>query len=82
MKVFKIIMNVFGIIVASFLSILLVLALIATPVISSTSAFFKGKNIHKIISSVDYARIIEVQMGDYLSEEDIERFTDDYGRIQ
>lgn len=26
--------------------------------------------------------LIEVQMGDYLSEEDIERFNDDYGRIQ
>ena len=25
--------------------------------------------------------LIEVQMGSYLSEEDIERFTDDYGRV-
>ena len=26
--------------------------------------------------------LIEVQMGSYLSEEDIERFTDDYGRVE
>ena len=26
--------------------------------------------------------LIEVQIGSYLSEEDIERFTDDYGRVE
>lgn len=64
MKVFKIIMNVLGIIAASFLSILLVLTLILAPMISSISAFFKGENIHKLLSGIDYARIIEMKTGD------------------
>ncbi len=64
MKVFKIIMNILGIIAASFLSILLVIVLMATPLVSAVSAFFEGENVHKILSSVDYAKIIEAEMGE------------------
>lgn len=64
MKVFKIIMNIFGIIAASFLSILLVIILMATPLISAVSAFFEGENIHKILSGIDYAKIIEAEIGE------------------
>lgn len=64
MKVFKIIMNIFGIIAASFLSILLVIVLMATPLISAVSAFFEGENIHKILSGIDYAKIIEAEIGE------------------
>lgn len=62
MKVFKIIMNVFGIIGASFLSILLVIALAVTPVVSAATSFLQGENIYKIISSVDYSEIISSGM--------------------
>lgn len=64
MKVFKIIMNIFGIIAASFLSVLLVIVLMATPLISAVSAFFEGENIHKILSGIDYAKIIEAEIGE------------------
>lgn len=64
MKIFKIIMNILGIIAASFLSILLIIALMVTPIISAVSAFFKGENVHKIISSIDYAKIIEAEIGE------------------
>ncbi len=62
MKVFKIIMNILGIIAASFLSILLVIVLMATPLISAVSAFFEGENVHKILSGIDYAKIIEAEI--------------------
>ena len=62
MKTFKIIMNVFGIIGASFLSILLVIVLIATPMVSAVTAFFQGENISKIVTSVDYTEIIAAEM--------------------
>lgn len=64
MKVFKIIMNIFGIIAASFLSVLLVIVLMATPLISAVSSFFEGENIHKILSGIDYAKIIEAEIGE------------------
>ena len=37
---------------------------------------------HRIenISEIDPLEIIEVQIGDYIDEEDIERIEDDYGR--
>lgn len=62
MKTFKIVMNVFGIIGASFLSILLVIALMATPMVSAVTAFFQGENISKIVTSVDYTEIIAAEM--------------------
>ena len=51
MKVFKIIMNILGIIGASFLSILLVIALNVTPVVSAASSFLQGENIYKMIQN-------------------------------
>ena len=62
MKVFKIIMNILGIIGASFLSILLVIALNVTPMVSAASSFLQGESIYKIISSVDYSEIISSEM--------------------
>ena len=39
--------------------------------------------IHRIenISEIEILDIIEIQTGDYLGEDDIERLEDDYGRI-
>ena len=62
MKVFKIIMNILGIIGASFLSILLVIALNVTPVVSAASSFLQGENIYKMIASLDYSEIISSEM--------------------
>lgn len=62
MKAFKIIMNIFGIIGASILSVLLVIALTAMPIVSAATSFIQGENIHKIISSVDYSEIIASEM--------------------
>ena len=62
MKIFKIIMNILGIICASFLSILLIFALTVTPMISAAASFLQGENIYKIISSLDYSEIISSEM--------------------
>jgi len=62
MKAFKIIMNIFGIIGASILSVLLVIALTAMPIVSAATSFIQGENIHKIISSVDFSEIIASEM--------------------
>ncbi len=80
MKTFKIIMNVFGIIGASFLSILLVIVLMATSMVSAVTAFFQGENISKIVTSVDYTEIITAEMdmseiGD-MQEAEIEMFNE------
>ena len=62
MKAFKIIMNVLGIIAASFLSIFLVFALLATSLVSAASSFFQGESIYKVLASVDYSEIITAEM--------------------
>ena len=58
MKVFKTIMNVFGIIAASFLSLLLVVVLVVTPMVSAVSSFFQGENIHKLLTSIDFSKMV------------------------
>lgn len=63
MKAFKTIMNVLGIIVASILSIVLIVVLNTTLVVSAATSFFEGKNIHKLLSNVDYSQIITSEMG-------------------
>ena len=63
MNVFKKLMNVLGIIAASVFSILLVIILIMMPVLSSIGVFFEGENIHKLISDIDFAKVIESEMG-------------------
>ena len=45
------------------------------------SVMIPCKSIHRLANEGEKSLvIIEIQYGDYLSEEDIERFTDDYGR--
>lgn len=63
MKVFKIIMNILGIICAGFLSIILIFSLAVTPMISAAASFLQGENIYKIISSLDYSEMISSEMG-------------------
>lgn len=58
MKIFKKVMNVIGIIMASLLSILLVIGLMAVPVVSAVSSFFKTENIQKILADIDYTQLI------------------------
>ena len=62
MKVFKIIMNILGIIVASLLSIFLVILLTIAPIFSAVTSIFQGESIYKIISSLDYEEIIMSEM--------------------
>lgn len=46
------------------------------------SVFIPCQSIHRLANNgTDLLVIIEIQYGDYLSEKDIERFTDDYGRV-
>lgn len=45
------------------------------------SVMIPCKSIHRLANEgTELLVVIEIQYGDYLSEEDIERFTDDYGR--
>lgn len=40
-------------------------------------------SVHRLSNETDKPlALIEIQLGDYLSEDDIERFTDDYGRVE
>ena len=62
MKAFKIIMNILGIIAASFLSIFLIASLVTIPVVSAGSSFFSGKNVYKLLVGLDYTDIVESGM--------------------
>ncbi len=45
------------------------------------SVMIPRESIHRLANNgSELLLVIEIQYGDYLSEEDIERFTDDYGR--
>ena len=45
------------------------------------SVMIPRESIHRLANdAAENLLVIEIQYGDYLSEEDIERFTDDYGR--
>ena len=47
------------------------------------SVFIPVEAIHRIANHGDTElRVIEVQCGDYLGEDDIERFEDNYGRVE
>ncbi len=47
------------------------------------SVFIPVEAIHRIANHSDTElQIIEVQCGDYLGEDDIERFKDNYGRVE
>ena len=63
MKSDKKIINILGIITAAVLSIILVILLVALPMVSAATSFFKAKNIHKVIADIDYSQIITSEMG-------------------
>lgn len=69
MDTFKKVMNVFGIIAASILSIFLVVSLVAVPVISAATSFFEARNIQKVLAGIDYSQMI---MGEMSSGESAE----------
>lgn len=58
----KTVLNVFGIIGASILSIFLVISLVTTPAVSAVSSFFKTENVQEIFSSIDYSKMITAEM--------------------
>lgn len=62
MKTFKTIMNVFGIIAASILSIFLIISLVVTPTLSVATDFFKSDSIQEIISEMDFSKLISSEM--------------------
>ena len=62
MQTLKKVMNVLGIIATGLLSIFLVVFLVATPVMSAATSFFKTKNIHKVLASVDYTQLLAAQI--------------------
>ena len=48
----------------------------------NTSVYVPKGSIHRLGNPGDEVlEVIEVQCGEYLGEDDIERFSDDYGRI-
>lgn len=63
MQTLKKVMNIFGIIAASILSVFLVITLVATPVISASSSFFQARNIRKVLTSIDYSKLVTSEMG-------------------
>lgn len=49
---------------------------------SGDSVFIPSGTMHRLSNEQkEPLEVLEVQIGDVLSEEDIERFTDDYGRV-
>ncbi len=51
-------------------------------ILPGESVMIPCKCVHRLANEKkDLLVVIEIQYGDYLSEEDIERFTDDYGRV-
>lgn len=69
MKSSKKVINILGVIGAVLFSILLVILLVLTPVVSAGTSFFRAKNIHKVITSVDYSQIIMFKLGEESTEE-------------
>lgn len=52
-------------------------------VVAGSWIFIPRNTIHRVgADDTDYVEFYEVQIGDLLSEDDIERFEDDYGRIK
>jgi mannose-1-phosphate guanylyltransferase/mannose-6-phosphate isomerase len=52
-----------------------------TEVLSGNAVYIPAKSMHRIMNpSKEMLRIIEVQTGSYLGEDDIIRYEDDYGR--
>ncbi len=58
MKSGNTVLNVFGIIAAAILSVILVVVLIAAPVISSVSSFTDPQTIREMITKLDYAELL------------------------
>ncbi len=65
MKALKIILNVFGIIFSSILSVILVAVLLVAPIFSAGTAFTKPKTIKKIITSIDLSEVFSAGDGSY-----------------
>lgn len=51
------------------------------PAAAGTTLFIPERAVHRASSHQHDLEIIEVQRGNLLSEDDIERFADDYGRV-
>ncbi len=69
MKSSKKVINILGVIGAILFSILLVILLVVTPAVSAGTSFFRAKNIHKVITSVDYSQIITSKLREESTEE-------------
>ncbi len=72
MKTLKIIGNVFGIVLAVILSVVLLVMLVVAPVLSAASNLTKPETIQKVISNIDYSKLlasnssgIEAAMSEY-----------------
>ena len=48
---------------------------------SGTSVYVPKGEVHRIAAQENLVRIVEIQLGDYLGEDDIVRLEDDYGRV-
>ncbi|AYV82710.1 MAG: mannose-1-phosphate guanyltransferase [Hyperionvirus sp.] len=52
------------------------------PIQTGDTVIIEIKEHHRLINNTDSPlEIIEIQLGDYLGEDDITRYSDDYGRI-
>ena len=65
----KKILNVLGILASIFLSVVLVANLMVAPIAFSAMSLLNGRNISKLVKSIDYEEIIENQTGDTLESE-------------
>lgn len=77
MKVLKAILNGFGIFFAVIFSIVLTLALIATPVVSVASSFLETETLHTVVKEIDYAEILvsNEEVADTLEENGLDAET-------
>ena len=55
MKVLKILLNIFGILTAFILSLLLAAILLTTPLVSTASSFLKPESLYKVLKTIDFA---------------------------
>jgi len=58
MNVLKVIFNIFGILAASLLSLILFATLFTTPIISTAASFLNSDTLYKIVKTIDYIQFI------------------------
>ncbi|MBQ8813189.1 MAG: hypothetical protein IJZ85_01645 [Lachnospiraceae bacterium] len=58
MKALKVIANIFGVLIALVLSLILTVFLIASPVISAATSFMQSDTLRKVVKNIDYTEMV------------------------